>query len=91
MTAISKDRAAREAARAMERIISTRGARTNISRTLKIAHQSVMAWKVVPVDRVFEVGAILRIAVTELRPDFFMDDPLRQRAVESIMARRKRP
>ncbi len=62
----------------MKRIRERRGMLALIARELGLSHQSVVQWKQVPLQYVFQVGSIAKIKPELLRPDFFANDPLRQ-------------
>lgn len=59
------------------RLREQRGMTAAIARGLGISWQSVDRWDVVPLANVFRVAAILRVLPESLRPDFFVDDPMR--------------
>lgn len=54
-----------------------RGTMATLARALGVASQSIEKWRMVPLERVFQVSLILHVPPEQLRPDFFADDPLR--------------
>lgn len=62
---------------AVARIWRRRGLTAKIARHLKVPHQTVAGWKRVPPHHMFCVAVLSGIRVIELRPDLFLNDPLR--------------
>lgn len=74
---IPLQQARHQATLAMQSLRKQRGMRSHLARSLGLRFQTTTKWKVVPLDHVFAVAALVRISVEELRPDFFREDPLR--------------
>lgn len=72
-----KDQAIALASHAMARIRLRRGATAFIAKTIGRRHQSLEKWKTVPFEHVFVVAKTLNTSPEFLRPDVFIDDPLR--------------
>ena len=64
--------------RGVMRIRRTYGLMTKVARGLNLSLASVQLWKTVPLDHVFAVARITGIRPEELRPDFFINDPMRR-------------
>lgn len=66
---------------AIMRLRRRRGMMAQIAHELGITEATVGLWHQIPLHHVFAVAAIARIPVEQLRPDFFINDPLRQRSI----------
>lgn len=66
----------------------TRGAMSEIARCLNLADQTVNKWTTVPLEYVFTVAMVLSAPPELLRPDFFINDPLRRQRVIKRSIRR---
>lgn len=64
----------------MQLLFSRRGALSKIARELGLS-DGVYLWKQVPLIYVFRVARIARTRPERLRPDFFADDPMRQKNI----------
>lgn len=64
----------------MQLLFSRRGALSKIARELGLS-DAVYLWKQVPLIYVFRVARIARTRPERLRPDFFVDDPLRREKI----------
>lgn len=72
---ITPEAAAVQAVQAWAEICERRGARAAIARGIGL--QNLAGWKVVPLEYVFDVAAIMGADPSRLRPDFFYKDPAR--------------
>jgi hypothetical protein len=66
-------------------IRKTRGRMTIIANRLDLRLTTIILWKQVPLIHVFDVAEILKIPVEQIRPDFFVKDPLRKDRIPASM------
>lgn len=85
---IGKDmrrRAEQQAAAAMLNIRKRRGMMALIARSIDRAAETVQVWDMVPIKYVFVVAKVTSRAPEALRPDFFIDDPLRAKVTLGLI------
>lgn len=52
-----------------DRAVEAAGGQSELARQLRVTRSAISQWDKIPMDRVFEVAAITKIAAHELRPD----------------------
>lgn len=74
---------------AIQRIRQQRGLLADIAFELGLREQTVRCWRSIPIEYTFDVARVTKIPPEQLRPDFFLKDPLRARHIpHAIFPRR---
>lgn len=76
----------RTAESAWQRLRARRGVRALVAQELGLRFQTLDNWTRVPIEHVFAVSSLFRVAPELLRPDFFHNDPLRQPRGNTVSA-----
>lgn len=71
---------------AINRLRNRYGAMRKIAAHIGVADQTVSMWKTVPMEYVFTISAMFSIPPEQLRPDIFINDPLRAERTAAFLA-----